>query len=191
MTLAGAVTTIHTFSNGLDGGVPQTGLMQATDGNIYGTTSQGGAAGGGTIFQVTRTDIFTTLHSFILADGIDPETSSPGLMQGSDGKLYGVTVSGGANNGGTIYSYDLNLPKPLPRIGKFSPASGPAGTSVLITGSNLLGATSVTFNGTAASYTVESDNYISATVPAGATTGPIKVVTPNGSATSTSSFTVQ
>jgi uncharacterized repeat protein (TIGR03803 family) len=191
MTLAGAVTTIHTFSNGLDGGVPQTGLMQATDGNIYGTTSQGGAAGGGTIFQVTRTDTFTTLHSFILADGIDPETSSPGLTQGSDGKLYGVTVSGGANNGGTIYTYDLGLPKPLPRIAKFSPTSGPVGTSVLITGANLLGATSVTFNGTAATYTIESANYITATVPAGATTGSIKVVTPNGTATSTGSFTVQ
>jgi uncharacterized repeat protein (TIGR03803 family) len=191
MTLAGTVTTIHTFTNGLDGGVPQTGLMQATDSNIYGTTSQGGAAGGGTIFQVTPTDTFTTMHSFILADGIDPETSSPGLVQGSDGKLIGVTTSGGASNGGTLYSYDLGLPKPQPRFTRFSPTSGPVGTSVLITGLNLLGATSVTFNGTAATYAVIGANYISAAVPAGATTGPITVVTPNGTATSRNSFTVQ
>jgi uncharacterized repeat protein (TIGR03803 family) len=69
-TLAGAITTIHTFTNGLDGGTPQTGLVQASDGNIYGTTSQGGAASGGTIFRVTPSDAFTTMHHFILSDGI-------------------------------------------------------------------------------------------------------------------------
>jgi uncharacterized repeat protein (TIGR03803 family) len=190
-TLAGALTTIHTFTNGLDGGVPQTGLTKASDGNIYGTTSQGGSAGGGTIFQVTPADAFTTVHNFILADGIDPETSSPGLVQGSDGKLYGATTSGGASNGGTVYSYDLSLPMPRPGISKFSPASGPVGTAVTITGSNFLGATSVTFNGTAATFTVIGDNYISTTVPAGATTGPIAVTTPAGKATSSGSFTVQ
>lgn len=189
-TLAGTVTTIHTFTNGLDGGTPQTSLMQASDGNIYGTTSQGGAAGGGTIFQVTLADAFATMHSFILADGIDPETSSPGLAQGSDGKLYGVTTSGGASNGGTVFSYDLGLPKPKPRIGSFSPASGTVGTSVLIKGASFLGATAVTFNGTPATYKVVGASYISATVPAGATTGPIAVTTPNGKATSTGSFTV-
>jgi uncharacterized repeat protein (TIGR03803 family) len=190
-TLAGAVTTIHIFTNGLDGGTPQTGLMQASDGNIYGTTSQGGAASGGTIFRVTPTDAFTTMHHFILSDGIDPETSSPGLMQGSDGKLYGVTTSGGASNGGTLYSYDLSLPKPNPVIAEFSPASGSVATAVLITGASLLGASSVTFNGVAATYKTRGANYVLATVPAGATTGPIAVTTPNGKATSRTSFTVK
>jgi uncharacterized repeat protein (TIGR03803 family) len=191
VTTAGALTTIHSFTNGLDGGVPQTGLVQATDGNIYGTTSQGGSAGGGTIFQITTTNTFTTKHNFILADGIDPETSSAGLLQGSDGKLYGVTVSGGTSNGGTVYSYDLGLAKPKPRIAGFSPTSGPVGVTVLLSGANFLGASAVTFNGTAATFTVEGASYISTTVPAGATTGAIKVTTPNGTAASKTNFTVQ
>ena len=192
VTMAGVLTTLHTFGNGLDGGVPQTGLMQASDGNIYGTTSQGGSAGGGTIFRINpSTNSFTTLFSFILADGIDPEATSAGLLQGSDGKLYGVTVSGGASNGGTVYSYDLGLPKPLPNLIRFSPASGAVGATVLLTGLNLLGAASVTFNGTAATFTQQGANYISTAVPAGATTGPITVTTPNGTVTSRSNFTVQ
>lgn len=192
LTTAGVLNTIHTFTNGLDGGVPQTGLVQASDGNIYGTTSQGGSAGGGTIFRIgPSTGAFTTMFNFILADGIDPETTSPGLLQGSDGKLYGVTVSGGANNSGTVYSYDLGLAKPKPAIGRFSPTSGKVGTTVLLMGANMLGASAVTFNGVTAGFTAAGANYISAVVPAGATTGPIKVTTPNGTATSATSFTVQ
>jgi uncharacterized repeat protein (TIGR03803 family) len=112
-------------------------------------------------------------------------------MQGSDGKLYGVTTSGGASNGGTLYSYDLSLPKPNPVIAKFSPASGPVGTTVLITGTSLLGASSVTFNGVVATYKIRGANYVVATVPVGATTGPLEVTTPNGKATSRTSFTVK
>jgi len=78
-----------------------------------------------------------------------------------------------------------------PAIGGFSPASGPPGTLVTVAGTGFTGATAVTFNGTAAaSYAVVSDTQITATVPAGATTGPIAVTTPLGSATSSTSFTV-
>src|SRR5207244_1925630 len=77
-----------------------------------------------------------------------------------------------------------------PTISSFSPTSGPVGTSVTITGTNFTGATAVTFNGLTASFSVNSSTSIAATVPSGATTGPIRVTTLGGTATSASNFTV-
>src|SRR5204862_2255498 len=77
-----------------------------------------------------------------------------------------------------------------PTITSFTPASGPVGTSVTISGTNFTGASAVLFNGTSASFTVNSATSIAATVPSGATTGPISVTTSGGTASSASSFTV-
>jgi hypothetical protein len=80
---------------------------------------------------------------------------------------------------------------PEPTITGFTPSSGSAGTSVVITGSALAGATAVAFNGVnAAIFTVNSDTQISAAVPMGATTGPIGVTTPDGTAISAENFSV-
>ena len=80
---------------------------------------------------------------------------------------------------------------PEPTLTSFTPGSGVAGTSVTITGSAFVGATAVTFNGTnVSSFTVDSDIQIRAVVPVGATSGPISVTTPNGTAVSAGSFTV-
>jgi hypothetical protein len=79
----------------------------------------------------------------------------------------------------------------VPTINSFSPSSGPVGTSVGISGTGFSGTTSVTFNATAATmFTVDSDVQITATVPIGATTGPITVTNTDGTATSSTSFTV-
>src|SRR5207245_490874 len=72
----------------------------------------------------------------------------------------------------------------------FTPIFGPVGTVVTITGTNFTGATAVRFNGLAARFTVVSDTSITATVPTGATTDVIAVTTPDGTATSATSFTV-
>ncbi len=75
-----------------------------------------------------------------------------------------------------------------PSITSFSPTSGVAGTDVVITGTGFVGTTSVTFNGVAAGFTVDSDTQITATVPSGAGTGPIVVTTPLGTAQSAEDF---
>ncbi len=77
-----------------------------------------------------------------------------------------------------------------PAIASFSPAVGGVGSSVTLVGANFVGVTSVTFNGVAASFEAESSDELVATVPAGATDGPIVVTTPAGSATTATSFTV-
>jgi hypothetical protein len=96
-----------------------------------------------------------------------------------------VTTPGGTGSSLT------NFTIAAPTITSFAPTFGPVGTSVVITGTNLTGATAVTFNNVAATtFTVNSPTQITATVPATATTGPIKVTTPGGSVTSTTNFTV-
>jgi len=95
-----------------------------------------------------------------------------------------VTSPGGTASNGTF------TVSPAPTIASFSPTAGSIGVTVVITGSAFTGATSVTFNGTSASYTVNSDTQITATVPSGATTGQLVVVTPSGSGTSVGTFTV-
>src|SRR5437870_5017904 len=77
-----------------------------------------------------------------------------------------------------------------PTITGFTPTSGPVGTSVTISGTNFTGATAVAFNGVSASFTVTSATTIQATVPTGATTGPLSVTTPAGTATSSAAFTM-
>jgi uncharacterized repeat protein (TIGR03803 family) len=100
---------VHSFNGPAnDGAMPWHGrLVLATDGNFYGTTSKGGAHGGGTVFRMTPAGVVTVLHHFAggAADGAQPRG---GLMQASDGNLYGTTLCGGAFDAasgcsGTVY----------------------------------------------------------------------------------------
>ena len=98
ITPAGVLTTLYTFctqTGCTDGAMPRAGLMQATDGNLYGTTFGGGANGNGTVFKITTGGTLTMLHSFASTDGANPYS---GLMQATDGNLYGTTYHGGFNN---------------------------------------------------------------------------------------------
>lgn len=106
MTPAGALTTLHSFFHGTDGSEPFARLVQAADGNFYGTTVSGGANGFGTVFKMTPTGTLTTLYSFCRESGCaDGEVPQGGLIQATDGNFYGTTVYGGANSpgGGTIF----------------------------------------------------------------------------------------
>jgi uncharacterized repeat protein (TIGR03803 family) len=124
ITSDGKLTTIYTFCSQTgctDGLHPFVGLIQATDGKFYGTTSYGGSGGAGTIFQVTPGGEFTTLHSFNQTDGYGPRGP---LVQAADGSFYGVTIEGGLNNAGTVFHLDVGLGTSV----SISPASLDFGT---------------------------------------------------------------
>lgn len=188
MTPLGSLTTVHSFDGG-DGANPSAELMQATDGNLYGTTAVGGAYNEGTIFAITPQGSLTTLHSF---DGIGGASPYGGLVQDTDGSLYGTTYSGGFVSCGsalcgTVFRLSLGLQPFL----KTLPASGKEGAPVKILGTNLTGATAVSFHGTAAVFTVVSGAEISTRVPVGATSGEVKVTTATSTLSSNVPFEVR
>jgi uncharacterized repeat protein (TIGR03803 family) len=185
---AGGLTTIYSFCsqpNCTDGIMPWTTLIVGSDGNLYGTTFEGGTSTGvcgtlsgcGTIFEMTLSGTLTTLHSFDLTDGYLPNA----LFQATDGNFYGTTASGG-NSLNCIFGCGaaFKLSVGLPPFVRTIPTSGRTGGSMIILGSSLTGTTAVSFNGTAATFTVVSATEIKATVPAGATSGFITVTTPTG-----------
>jgi uncharacterized repeat protein (TIGR03803 family) len=194
ITVSGTLTTLHSFcSEGgdpcTDGANPYAGLVQATDGDLYGTTYGGGAVGWGTVFKITPSGTLTTLHSFCSEGGnacTDGGTPNAGTVQATSGDLYGTTSRGGADEIGTVFSLSVGLGPFVETL----PTSGEAGGAVKILGTNLTGATSVIFNGTAAVFTVVSPSLITTTVPAGATTGTVQVVTPSGTLSSNVPFRV-
>jgi uncharacterized repeat protein (TIGR03803 family) len=100
---------LHSFAGGTtDGVAPQASLVLDGAGNLYGTSTQGGAAGQGTVFTVkTNGTGFTLLHSFAGApsDGGYPYAS---LVLDGSGNLYGTTVGGGASSAGTVYTLKTN-----------------------------------------------------------------------------------
>ncbi len=110
------------------------------------------------------------------------------------GTVYHIAVDGHLSEGGTVAEGTIKLAwflnSALPAINSFSPETGGPGTIVGINGANFLGASNVSFNGLSALFTVNSTLQLSATVPAGATTGLITITTPAGTATSTAVFVV-
>lgn len=90
LTPSGALTTLHNFNLAVEDCGGTSGLIQASDGNFYGTTINGGV-GYGTIFMMTPAGALTILHSFSLPDQTRPYT---GLIQAADGNLYGTTSDG-------------------------------------------------------------------------------------------------
>ena len=124
------LTPLHTFTGldvGTDGAFPISGLLQASDGFLYGTTSEGGTLGIGTVFRLdptapTTTDPLTgwvtgaidVLHTF---DGANGATPWAALTQGTDSAIYGATTAGGDHTGGTIFRFKvptLTWPAPAP-----------------------------------------------------------------------------
>lgn len=105
MDSSGTVTVIHSFSfSSADGVAPFAGLVQGTDGYLYGTTVSGGAYGYGTVFKVDTAGNLTVLHSF--SGGQDGAGPYGRLLQGTDGNFYGTTSVGGASGYGTIFRID-------------------------------------------------------------------------------------
>jgi uncharacterized repeat protein (TIGR03803 family) len=208
VTPQGKFTVLYNFcalTNCTDGEEPYAGLLQGTDGNFYGATVEGGVGGKdsdsigppnesgtfGTAFKMTPKGVLTTLYNFCskseCADGSFPYSE---LVQGTNGKFYGTALYGGnlacSEGCGTVYALATGL-------GPFvetRPSSGAVGATVLILGSDLTGASSVTFNGTTAEFTVVSKSEIKTTVPKGATAGKVEVKTPDGTLSNHAVFRV-
>jgi uncharacterized repeat protein (TIGR03803 family) len=89
-------TVLHSFSGGTDGSYPYAGLVRDAEGNLYGTTNQGGSSGYGTVFKLDRAGNETLLHTFTGTGG-DGAYPFDDLVRSANGNLYGTTFSGGAN----------------------------------------------------------------------------------------------
>ncbi len=135
------------------------------------------------MFQITSSGTLTVLHNFDGSDGAEPESA---LLQGTTGTFYGTTYLEGAHHNGTTFSLSTGL---APFVA-FVHAAGRVGQTGGILGQGFTGTTSVSLNGIPASFTVVSDTYITAMVPAGATTGYVTVTTPSGTLTSNVPFHV-
>jgi len=95
------LTTLYHFGQDADFGIPNGGLVQASDGSFYGTTKHGPWETnhtGGTVFRITPTGKLTTIHRF--SGGTDP---AAGLTRADDGNFYGITAAEGTNNSGAIF----------------------------------------------------------------------------------------
>lgn len=192
---AGKLKTLYSFcsqSGCSDGANPEAALVPGTDGDFYGTTTFGGNdtcndVTCGTIFKMTASGTLTTLHSFAGPDGGYPFQ----MVQDTNGTFYGTTYDGGSSTScgigcGTIFSLSTGLG----RFVTFIQAAGRVSQNALILGQAFNGATSVSFNGIPATFTVRRDTFLTATIPTGATTGYVTVTTPQGTLTSNVQFHV-
>jgi uncharacterized repeat protein (TIGR03803 family) len=147
MTADGALTTLIEFSGTtgpFKGSEPAAPLLQASDGNFYGTTMEGGAGNFGTVFQLTPEGGLTTLVEFTGTTGNRLGNEPRGaLVEGSDGRLYGVTRSGGGGLVGTIFRMGKDGSfQTLGVFGQGTPGSAPEAGLLLAADGNFYGTTS-------------------------------------------------
>jgi uncharacterized repeat protein (TIGR03803 family) len=199
LTAQGQYQVLYNIDSG-SGGVSS--LSLANDGNLYGTTalSEGVCPPTcETVFRLTPDGVLTTVATFnqFNFNGSLVYANPYGLIQGTNGNLYGTTHWGGVsgneylNGAGTMFEVDLGL-KPIPPVvSGFSPTSGPVGTKVTVKGTYFVQVESVKFGaGASATPTVITPSELTVVVPSGAQTGPLRVTTAVGSGKSKNSFTV-
>ncbi len=187
LSQSGVVSVLYNFRSffggGADGSNPFAGLVQATDGTLYGSTEAGGSQNLGILFRITTTGAYKLLYNFTGVYG-GPQGA---LLQHTNGLLYGTDFEGGSLSFGDVFSLNMRL---NPFVAFVQP-TGRAGRTAQILGQGLTGTTVVTFNSVAATeFTVLSDTFMTAVVPSGATTGPVVVTTPGGALTSNVSFRI-
>jgi uncharacterized repeat protein (TIGR03803 family) len=185
VTPAGVIKVLHNFpvNDPSDGSDPVAGLVAATDGNFYGVTFTGGSNGFGVLFKVTSTDKYTLLYNFDRTHGAGPEANP---VQHTNGTVYAEADAGGSKGDGVFFSMDLSLTQ----LVKLVLSSGKVGNTVEILGAGFNSASKVKFNGKSANFTIVSDTYLTAKVPAGSSTGPVTVTTSAGTLTSSTQFRV-
>ncbi len=130
VTTGGTIKTLYSFcakSGCADGSAPYAGLIQAKDGNFYGTTEAGGINNAGTVFKITAGGVLTALHKFNYNDGANPYAA---LLQATDGNFYGTTESGGAHILGTVFR--MTLGGTLTTLHSFNSTAGSSPEASLI-----------------------------------------------------------
>ena len=182
VTSSGVFTLLYSFTGGADGGFPTSGLIQASDGNFYGTAQFGGANYNGNVYQFTPTGTLTPVYAFSGSDGANPWGA---LLQAKDGALYGNTQAGGLGNVGTLFKLDAGLP--VLAISALSPTSVLAGgpsVTLIVKGTGFASGAVARWNGNPLATTFVSSAELKATVPAGIAPSEllayISVANPNG-----------
>jgi uncharacterized repeat protein (TIGR03803 family) len=187
ITPAGQYTIVHSMNGNSDGGFPDATVAQAGDGKFYGVTLSGGSMSNGTIFSVDAKSKYSVLFNF--DGGANGASAAVAPFQRTNGVLYGDTYVGGTGSFcacGVFYK----LQKGLKPFVSFLPQAAKVGKTVGILGQGFHGVTGVSFNGTAAKFTVVSLTYLTAVVPTGAKTGLVTVKIPGGNLTSIRKFRV-
>jgi len=211
-TAGAGYTVLYNFAIAT-GDTPYTTPLLHTNGTIYGLTFHGGAhTAYGVAYSFTNklkpfvepvvlksarvnSSVQLLGQGFNTATGVLFGTGAGTLTVSSDTLASAKIVAGATTGAITVKEPGGNLLTPLtfkitPSITTFSPPSGSVGTTVTLTGMSLSQATAVKFGTVAATFTVNSNTKITATVPSGAVTGKISVTTPGGTATTATSFTV-
>jgi len=186
LSTGGAITLLYQFDPSMADGYSQSpGLVAATDGKFYGVTNLSvlGGPDYGTLFKLTQNGAFSRLHTFDQAHGAIQYATG---RQHTNGILYGLTSWGGAHSGGVFYGLEVGI---SPFVSLMT-TSGTPGQTIEILGQGFTGTTGVKFGAGSASFTVVSDTYMTAKVPATGTTGHVTVTTPSGTLTSSQIFKV-
>jgi uncharacterized repeat protein (TIGR03803 family) len=197
ITPAGTVNVLQALSK-TQGELIVAGLVEGSDGNYYGAANTGGTGtnkecfgeGCGTLFETSSAGAFNDLYNFDFTTGKWPENIP---VQHTNGVFYGPAGGGSYGSGcgnqycGVLYSLNNSLTP----FAALTPYAAKAGTSIEILGQGFTSSSTVSFNGTAAtSVQVSSATRLTATLPGGATTGPVTVTTSSGTLTSNQPFVV-
>jgi len=194
VTPGGTMTTLHNFDLSVDSaGYPSLPFTLGSDGNLYSASpSFTGGYGPESVYRITPSGTYTDLYDgFAYPDGPGCSEAGPGCFvqsppyQATNGRFYGVTMWGGANEDGSVFSLTVRgadaFVRPIVSVAK-------PGQWLGILGQGFTGATNVSFSGKTAAFRVKSDTYLEARVPLDATKGRITVTTGTGDLRSNTDF---
>jgi uncharacterized repeat protein (TIGR03803 family) len=174
VTTAGKLTDIYNFPATLNFDESANNMMQASNGNLYGASYNGGTGASGGLYELTSANVFSS-YSFATDSNMGGGPRAP-LMQATSGIIYGSNSSGNAVDGGALFELNIGA---APFISLVTPVySGEEASTVGILGQGFSSKSVVEFGGTKATTTkLTGTTYILATVPTGALTGDITVTT--------------
>jgi len=188
VTAGGVLTDIYNFPAALNFDESANNMMQASNGNLYGASYNGGTGANGGLYELTSANVFSS-YSFAANSNMGSGPKAP-LMQNTNGIIYGSTYSG-TGVAGLGAAFQLNIGA-APFISLVTPVySGKVASTVGILGQGFSSSSVVKFGGTAATTTtLTGTTYILAAVPTGALTGDVTVTTGSTKLSTTASYKI-